>query len=275
MLLHPENFWALTLRQLLVILLITGLLGCAAVNGEADDSHDRSGDLYAASPNPMAQVDVSLDRALENNKLLLIVLGANWCHDSRALAARLGEAPLEGVIEQRYETVLVDVGYYESGMDVVQRFAAPIIYATPTVLVVDPQTELLVNAFNRHQWGNAHNISMDESVAYFSDLPDRAPVLESSAQLDRLMAEIDAHEAMLAERVASAYAYIGPRLKRLDQDGRAPDNFDQDWKAIAEFRNAIPGDMDALRRQAMQRVADGEQDIVLQFPDYPEFTARW
>jgi hypothetical protein len=43
------------------------------------------------------------------------MMGANWCHDSRALASRIYEEPLSTIINEHYETLFVDVGYLENG----------------------------------------------------------------------------------------------------------------------------------------------------------------
>ena len=39
--------------------------------------------------------------------------------------------------------------------------------------------------------------------------------------------------------------------------------------SCATLRMAIPGDMRELRDEARQRVSEGEEDIQLEYPDYP------
>jgi len=51
--------------------------------------------------------------------------------------------------------------------------------------------------------------------------------------------------------------------------GNAPNEFDASWDELSEFRNAIPGDIRDLKDEAQRRVAEGEQDIQLEYPEYP------
>ena len=44
--------------------------------------------------NPMADVDEAIKGAIKRDKLLLLVLGAQWCHDSRGLASRFSDEKL-------------------------------------------------------------------------------------------------------------------------------------------------------------------------------------
>ena len=211
----------------------------------------------------------ALDRAEASDRLALIVLGANWCHDSRALAARLYRSPLAETIEANYELVLVDVGFYENGRDVLHEFGVHHYYATPTVLVVDPASERLVNSEDRHQWRNAYNISMADSVAYFEKWPGAESEPEAvSAELEKLYAEIDQYEQQLADRVEAGYGVVGPMLEAL-KAGDKPEGFDDSWDELASFRGQVPKKVRALREEARDRLAAGEDSIELQYPDLP------
>ncbi len=148
------------------------------------------------SDKPMADLAVKTDAARESGKQLLVVLGGNWCHDSRALAARLYEEPLSTTIEAHYEILFVDVGYLQIGKDLITSLGIPVYYATPTVLIVDPVSGRVINAQNRHQWGDAANIGMAESLEYFRQFADADPSVKQNedvddAQLKELLMEID------------------------------------------------------------------------------------
>ena len=202
------------------------------------------------------------------------VLGANWCHDSRALAARLQQSPLADVIEQHYELVLVDVGFLERGRAVAQELGAANYYATPTVFIVDPASGQIVDDEDRHLWGNAYRVSMSESVSYFEKWAARhlAPdPTAGSPQLGQLYARIDAFEAQQADRVAAGYAVVGPMLAAY-KAGNEPEEFEASWNELRDFRMAIPGDIRALRDEAQRRVAAGEDTIQLAFPEYPRLS---
>ena len=231
---------------------------------------DPDGRLFEPSENALADVQQTLERAKESDRLALIVVGGNWCHDSRALAARLNRSPLVEVIEQEYELVYVDVGWLDQGRDVLQEFGVAHFYATPTVLIVDPVSGTLVNDEDRHIWGNAYNIDMAQSVAYFETWAAADLSAEPSAnipELQQLNAEIDAFELQLAERVATGYEVLSPMLKE-HKAGNTPDDLDAKWEELYAFRSAIPGDIQDLRDEAKRRVLAGENSIELDYPEY-------
>jgi hypothetical protein len=245
-----------------------------AAGGTAGTEAAESGKLYLPSADPVADLDAKMALARANGKRLLVVLGANWCHDSRALAARLYTAPLNALIDSGYEVLFVDVAYLETGRDVIARLGIPVYYATPTVLIVDPVSGGVVNAYDRHQWAEAASIGMAASVDYFRKFQtagETAAGSDDDAVLQALLADIDAFELRQAERLYQAYAKLGPMLKAYKEGDKSA--FREDlWNEVRDFRYQVPNDLDALRAEARERVAAGETGIVLQYPVYPAFS---
>ncbi len=262
----------LSFRLLCTVTLVIGILAAGHVRAAETDPDGR---LYQPSADPLGDVQQALNSAGEGGRLALVVLGANWCHDSRALAARLHRSPLADVIEEHYELVFVDVGYLDKGREVVQQFGVAHFYATPTVLIINPSTRQLINEQDRHIWGDAYRIDMPSSVEYFEKwalndaVTDPAP---DSTQLRQLYAEIGEYERQLADRVDAGYAVVGPMLEAY-KAGNAPEEFEASWDELRNFRTAIPGDMLTLRDEARRRVLAGEQDIQLPYPEYA--TLSW
>ena len=247
-----------------------------ALSGEAQLSARKGGTLYFPSGDAMADVNQALIAARESKKLLLLVMGANWCHDSRALATRLFEEPLNTVIKAHYETIFVDVGYLDKGKELISHFGTPVYYATPTVLIVDPISGQLVNDGNRHQWGDASNIGMGESVEYFQQMAVSAPGMSQNGEpadgdLDLLLLEIESYEQIQADRLYAAYAVIGPMLKAY-KEGQSQEHFEDYWNEVRDFRLKVALDIDALRLEARDRYASGESETKLKYPEYPGFS---
>jgi thiol-disulfide isomerase/thioredoxin len=256
-------------RLLCIVTLVICLGLVAGCAGAAETDPD--GKLFQPSADPLADVQQALGRAEDGDRLALVVLGANWCHDSRALASRLHSPPLAELIQQHYELVFVDVGFLDQGRDVVQQFGVPQFYATPTLLIIDPSSGQLVNDEDRHMWANAYSVDMPSSVQYFEKWATTDSVTDPAAdspKLQQLYAEIDQFEQQLAERVAAGYAIVGPMLEAY-KAGNAPEEFDASWNELRDFRMAIPDDIQALRDEARRRVSEGEEDIQLAFPEYP------
>lgn len=272
-------------RLVIALSVFMFLAGCSTINHASASNEEKtssaaapvkkSGENYLPGDS-LANISSAMETAMNSNKLVLIIMGANWCHDSRALASRIETPPLSNIISENYETVLVDVGYLDKGKDVITSLGVPVYYATPTVLVVDPVSGKLVNADNRHQWGSAASINMPDSVEYFqrmanTDLGILRTETPPTDQLSELLAEIDAFEQKQADRLYKAYAVLSPMLEAY-KNGE-PDKFsEENWGEVREFRSKVPIDIDALRLEAHQRVAAGETNIELKYPSYPTFS---
>jgi thiol-disulfide isomerase/thioredoxin len=110
-----------------------------------------------------AEVDAALVRAKTGNRMALIVMGANWCHDSRALAGWFAQPRFAAMIVSRYELVYVDVGYKDRNIDIARRFGLKSIKGTPTVMIVNGNGKLL-NKKDSPTWRNA--ASRSEQAIY-------------------------------------------------------------------------------------------------------------
>ncbi len=95
-------------------------------------------------------------------------MGANWCHDSRALAGWLAEPRFAAMLDAKYELVYVDVGYKDRNIDIAQRFGLDAIKGTPTVLVLSSGGALL-NRRSAPKWRNAASREEDDIFAYFDE----------------------------------------------------------------------------------------------------------
>ena len=100
---------------------------------------------YAA----MEIVDAALAEALAEEKKLLLVFGANWCHDSHGLAGHFQDPELAAMLADHYVTRFIDVGWRDQNQDVIRRFGVAALYATPMVLIIDPADETVLNRDQR------------------------------------------------------------------------------------------------------------------------------
>jgi len=230
---------------------------------------------FQPTENVMADVDAMLARASAQGKLGLIVMGGNWCHDSLALATRMGTPELAPILETNYETMLVDVAGLSDNMDVARRFGRPVIYGTPTVLIIDPATQQLVNAHDMHQWRDAESISMADSTAYFTKMATAATrgVPQEAAMAPhyaKMMADIDAFEEAQAKRIYGGFAVVGPMV--MMKNGERPENFRSLWVELSKFRYQITKDLTALKAEVRSFAAEGNNSAVLAYPNYTPFS---
>jgi len=132
---------------------------------------------YLVSQNASADVDAALARARHSGKRVLLVMGANWCSDSRALAGWLATDRFSELIAREYELVFVNIGMPRSGdghnLDIARRFGIPDLPGLPNVLVLTGD-EVLVNPATATRWRDAESRTGDaiyEELATLADLP--------------------------------------------------------------------------------------------------------
>ncbi len=128
----------------------------------------------AAAPKPFdetadarADVDAAFAAAAADGRRVALILGGNWCHDSRALAARLAEGPLAALMAAKFHTVFVDVGRRERNLWLPRRYDVGALAGTPTVLVVSADGALL-NADKVFDLTTADSLPVQTITDYFS-----------------------------------------------------------------------------------------------------------
>jgi len=101
---------------------------------------------YDQDANANAQVAKARAEARKRGTLLLIDLGGNWCGDCRVLAGTLLLPGMKAFVDKHYELVTVDVGRFERNLQVPAHYGFKArLKGVPTLLVVDPKTDKLLN----------------------------------------------------------------------------------------------------------------------------------
>ena len=156
------------MTRLLPLFAALALAGCATTGvPKADHPEARS---YDAARDASAAADAALVRAAQRDTRVLVVLGANWCHDSRALAGWLETPRFAALVADKYELVFVNVGMPQTGdghnLHIARRFGLEAMPGTPALLVLRPDGSA-VNLDTAASWRNAGSRSEE---AIFADL---------------------------------------------------------------------------------------------------------
>ncbi|MCC6235336.1 MAG: thioredoxin family protein [Verrucomicrobiales bacterium] len=139
------------MRSLLLPLLAAGLAaGCAP---HLRQPHLPPPALYSASPAPSLALPAALRTASSTGKRVLLVFGADWCSDSRAMHRRLTTDPtLAPLVTESFHLVLVDVGERHGPLwdaPVVQTYGQPFQdRGIPALVVLDPDGTQLTHRDN-------------------------------------------------------------------------------------------------------------------------------
>lgn len=128
--------------------------------------------LYDATRDARADVSAALARAKAANKRVILVMGANWCHDSKALAGWFETVRFKAMLTPLYEIVYVDVGKPQRregrNIEIAQGFGIERIKGTPTVLILSSEGVLL-NKKDAPTWRNAASRSEDDIFRSFAE----------------------------------------------------------------------------------------------------------
>lgn len=149
------------IRAALVLLGAMALTACATTGHHA--THPEA-TPYDASADAAAELAATLERADANDRLALIIFGANWCHDSRALAGLLDSARFQPLMATHYEILFIDVGTPQTGngrnLDLAEGLGVTDIEGTPTVIVVG-RSGATLNAETARSWRNVASRNPD------------------------------------------------------------------------------------------------------------------
>lgn len=141
--------------------------GLAAAQN-ADIFSDGHSDAFDATRDAEADVAAAFARAAGSGRMVMIVLGANWCHDSRALAALFVTDDFTAMLRDRYEVVFVDVGRRDRNLAIPARYGITTLAGTPTVLILSPEGQLL-NRGTAASWRNAASRSRQTVYSAFAN----------------------------------------------------------------------------------------------------------
>jgi len=153
----------------IVLFLSLLLSACVTTSSEAKEPHTQlhtEPTPYDPAADARADVSAALMAAKAEEKMGLLVFGANWCHDSRALAAHFEKPRFETLIRSHYKLVYVDVGEKNRNIDLAREFGVKSIVGTPTIFVTDKDGNVL-NSETAPTWRNAASREEEDVWTYF------------------------------------------------------------------------------------------------------------
>jgi hypothetical protein len=227
---------------------------------------------FVAEQQMLAQLDGVQHKAASEQKLLLLVLGAQWCHDSVALMQQFSEPKLSTALSEKFELAFVDVGFLQFGQATTARYQLPLYYGTPTVMIIAPDSGQLLNKTDLMRWSNAASFDKQTYWQYFIETDFQQQFAKEQQQMTAVstvaLKQITDFEQQQAAKLLKAYQQLGPLLQAYKTSGKpATDEFQRAWDEVATMRNRILPDVQQLQKQATT-LAPGQS---LRLPRYPPF----
>lgn len=142
---------------MVLVVMFMGISGCATgprpFDGQADSE---------------SMITMALTE-LPAEKNLLLTFGANWCSDSRKLAAVYEQQPLAGLLAKNYEVIFIDVGQRDNNMQLAADYNVPVMGGIPSIAVVDKNGEVKFSSLAT-DLNNAEKMSEEDIYNYFEKL---------------------------------------------------------------------------------------------------------
>ena len=152
------------------------LLAALAVHAPAD-AQITAAEVAQKSYFPAdAQADFTLETAIadarETGRIAVVVLGADWCHDSRALAEVLTSAAFTERFGSRFAVTFIDVGKPQIGqgrnLDIARGFGVANLASTPALFVVAGDGSVLNGTRYAIGWRNAASRRPERIMDWFA-----------------------------------------------------------------------------------------------------------
>jgi thioredoxin 1 len=150
-------------RRLMLALAAAALATTAhAATGPYDEAADAKADVQRA-----------IDASAKTQRPVLVIFGANWCKDCRALDAALKAPANAALIGKEFVVVKVDVGNFDRHLDIAERYGNPIKKGIPAAAVLSPKQELLY-ATRGGELANAREMSETGVYDFFHQVANNA-----------------------------------------------------------------------------------------------------
>ena len=104
---------------------------------------------------------------------VLVIFGANWCEDCRALARTMDASPLANLLADTFHVVKVDVGNFDKNLDIAATYGNPVKKGIPAAALLSADGKL-VYATYAGELADARRMSEAGISEFFRQLAGKA-----------------------------------------------------------------------------------------------------
>ena len=126
---------------------------------------------YNPSADAKADIHAALTQAAAAKQPVLLIFGANWCEDCRALDQALHTGKNAELISSHFRVVKVDVGNFDHNLDIANAYGNPIKKGIPAAVIVSPDNQVLF-ATRAGELADARHMSDDGVYEFFRKAAD-------------------------------------------------------------------------------------------------------
>ena len=119
------------------------LAGTASAQAQAQSAAPAPVAVYDEHADARAELNQALAAARSQHKNVLVVFGANWCPDCRALDGKMKAGALASLVDKRYVLLKVDVGRFNRNTDLAEQMGVPLKKGIPAAAVLKSDGDVL------------------------------------------------------------------------------------------------------------------------------------
>jgi len=124
---------------------------------------------YDEAANAKADVERALAMASTTKRSVLVIFGANWCEDCRALDVSLKNTRNAELVAKEFVVVKVDVGNFDRNLGLAAQYGNPIKTGIPAAVVLSPSNQVLY-ATRAGELSNARRMSETGVYDFFRSM---------------------------------------------------------------------------------------------------------
>ena len=128
---------------------------------------------YDETADAKADVKQALNAAKKSQMPVLVIFGANWCKDCRALDQALSTGRNSELVKREFRVVKVDVGNFDKNLDLAEAYGNPIKKGIPAAVVLSPDNKVLY-ATRLGELADARNMSETGIYDFFKRVTQAA-----------------------------------------------------------------------------------------------------
>ncbi|KAB8036573.1 thioredoxin family protein [Janthinobacterium aquaticum] len=133
---------------------------------------------YSTTADAKADVAHALAEAKAAHVPVLLIFGANWCEDCRALDKALKEGKNAQLMQKEFKVVKVDVGNFDHNLDVAQAYGNPLKKGIPAAVLVSSENNQVLYATKGGELANARRMSESGIYDFFKQAASvKAPAI--------------------------------------------------------------------------------------------------
>lgn len=98
---------------------------------------------YNETADAKLEIKQALTQAATAKIPVIVVFGANWCGDCRALDTAMKTGASAALLSRDFKIVKVDVGQIDKNLDTAKSYGVPLKKGIPAVVIISPSNEVL------------------------------------------------------------------------------------------------------------------------------------